>query len=147
MKLMEIKEFKRLDEGMAFPLDAMELYKSYGSWWHFRKPTPIYVKDLHGHVKTAKEITQENPDPDKSDYHKMFDLGYVRAVHNGMADFTLSGTKRALKALLPKLAELQEIASKITIDVEDCSSGRCQSVDSGSFVMPAQWGEITRILA
>lgn len=129
----------------AMDLDIMQLYSTYGSWIHPDKPVPVYVSDNQGHIKKAQEIL--GPDvanQEETEYQKMFSQGWVRAVHNNMANFAVSGTKEALTKLLPKLAALRNATARIFLDVEDCSGGRCVSKKSGSYVMPAQWNELRR---
>ncbi len=152
MLLTEIKfvELSLTEEELreAMNLDFVELYKTYGSWMHPSKPEPVYVRNKQGHVEKAQEILGANEiNQEQSEYSKMFAKGWVRCVHNSMTNFTLSGTAEALSSIIPKLAELRNATARIFIDVEDCSGTRCRSVNSGSFVMPAQWNDMRRAIA
>ena len=142
---MLLHEIVQLDEGIDLSLPDM--FKSYGSWMNPSERQPIYVTTPQGHAQAAKELSEREGVelmPGESLYQWMFNHGWVRAVHNRMQAISLSGPRDNLKALLPMLATLRDATNYINVDVEDCTSGRCITEHSASFVMPAEWGKLRR---
>ena len=154
MKLFEVieleTEVRSLDE--AFDLDFVQLYKTYGSWWHPNEPEPIIVpSQTGGHEAAAQQIVGTDPSvPIRRSrdvaLSKMYQQGWVRAVHGGMQNFFLSGTKAGLQGILPKLRGLRSAleGNKIIITKVNCDEQSCEEDKNNikGFLMPAKWNEL-----
>ena len=154
MKLYEVLEIELLplDEAYAWELDFGGLVKSYGSWIHPRFGIK-YVNDKHGHSSMAEELLRnERIMPGESLYKKMFDKGWVRAVHNGLTNFWMSAPAENLKKVLPFMRELHQFASRVTTEVEECDPklGRCKRVEgkggTHNMAQSTAWNELLRAI-